>query len=295
MAAIVRPTTVTVLLLLISLGCISPEKTVVPPTTPIALRPAAASLRGAQLEDCLVAADNTVTQETLHTQTIRNVAGECKKSVVSLFVKTKTPYRVRLLPIRIPGTHFRVKLPGKGLGSGFFIHPSGYVMTNNHVIEHADQVAGLMRDGTELQLTVVARDPVYDLALLKTRGARKNYPVLPMGQSKEVGVGDWVIAVGNPLGLGHTVTLGIISQTNRNLSGVSGLQGRSAKFIQIDAAINPGSSGGPLITLAGAWVGVNTAGATQANNIGFSVPSSQVVEFLDDVFSGQGSMETASP
>jgi S1-C subfamily serine protease len=97
-----------------------------------------------------------------------------------------------------------------------------------------------------------------------------------------------VIAVGNPLGLGHTVTAGIISQTGRNLSGVSKEEAKAVDFIQTDTAINPGSSGGPLITLRGAWVGVNTAGIVQAQNIGFAVPSDHAVEFLEEVLAGKG-------
>ena len=97
-----------------------------------------------------------------------------------------------------------------------------------------------------------------------------------------------MVAVGNPLGLGHTVTAGIISQTGRNLSGVSRVEGRRVDFVQTDTAINPGSSGGPLVTLQSAWVGVNTAGIVEAQNIGFAVPSGQVREFLDKVLAGDG-------
>ncbi len=101
-----------------------------------------------------------------------------------------------------------------------------------------------------------------------------------------------MIAVGNPLGLGHTVTWGIISQTDRNLQGVEADDDvRVVSFIQTDTAINPGSSGGPLITLSGAWIGVNTAGVVTAQNIGFAVPSKQVAEFIDGVLAGKGDRE----
>ena len=147
-------------------------------------------------------------------------------------------------------------------------------------------------DETELELEVVARDPVYDLALLRVVKPKQKFPVLPMGDSEQVGVGDGVIAVGNPLGLGHTVTWGIISQTNRNLQGVEPEDDvRVVSFIQTDTAINPGSSGGPLITLSGAWIGVNTAGVVTAQNIGFAVPSKQVAEFIDGVLAGKGDRE----
>jgi S1-C subfamily serine protease len=112
-----------------------------------------------------------------------------------------------------------------------------------------------------------------------------------MGDSDAIAEGDMSIAVGNPLGLGHTVTFGIISQTGRNLSGVAPEEGRQIEFIQTDTAINPGSSGGPLITMAGAWVGINTAGARQAQGIGFAVPSNQVREFIEEVLAGKGEPE----
>jgi serine protease Do len=101
-----------------------------------------------------------------------------------------------------------------------------------------------------------------------------------------------VIAIGNPLGLGHTVTSGIVSQTDRNLSEVFKEEQIDILFIQTDTAINPGSSGGPLITLSGAWIGVNTAGVTTAQNIGFAVPSKKVIEFLEKIRKGQGKLES---
>ena len=112
-----------------------------------------------------------------------------------------------------------------------------------------------------------------------------------MGDSESIGVGEFTIAVGNPLGLGHTVTFGIVSQTGRNLSGIEEGVGRTVHFIQMDTAINPGSSGGPLITLTGSWIGVNTAAAIGAQNIGFAVPSKLALEFIDEVLAGKGDLE----
>ena len=116
----------------------------------------------------------------------------------------------------------------------------------------------------------------------------QDFKVLPLGDSDTIDAGDMVIAVGNPLGLGHTVTSGIISQTYRNISGDPGENSRHVDFIQTDTAINPGSSGGPLITLNGACVGVNTAMIAVAQGIGFAVPSNHVVEFIDNVRAGRG-------
>ena len=138
-----------------------------------------------------------------------------------IFAKTKTPVRVRLIPLPIPGLGFRVRLPGIGLGSGFFIHPSGILLTNNHVIRHAEEIRALTNEGDELRLRVLARDPAFDLALLRVVDTQKKFTALPRGNSEEIAEGDMSIAVGNPLGLGHTVTFGIISQTGRNLSGVA--------------------------------------------------------------------------
>ncbi len=157
----------------------------------------------------------------------------------------------------MPG--FTVNVPGEGLGSGFFIHPSGYILTNEHVIRDASQMHGMTSAGETLELTLVAVDPVYDLALLKTTVTGRKFEVLPMGDSEAAGVGEPVIAVGNPLGLGHTVTFGIVSQTDRNLTALPADGGRRIDYIQTDAAINPGSSGGPLINLSGQWIGVNTS------------------------------------
>ena len=176
-----------------------------------------------------------------------------------------------------------------GLGSGFFIHSSGYLLTNNHVVANAESIRVLTRDGADYEVGVVARDPLYDLALCKVRGTGHDFPVIPMGDSTQIGPGDIVIAVGNPLGLGHTVTAGIVSATERNLSGVEPEEDlRHVEFIQTDTAINPGSSGGPLVTLSGAWIGVNSAGVLQAQNIGFAVPSAQGLEFLEDILAGKG-------
>lgn len=276
------------LILLMNSGCASIQEQRATYTAQTLLRPEAKELVGVASDHLLVEAADTVPDVALRSNTIRNLADKTKTAVVSIYVKTNTPYRVKLFPILIPGAGIPVKLPGIGLGSGFIIHSSGYVLTNNHVIENAEQISVLTYDGRDFPVIVVARDWMYDLALLKIEGNKEQFPVLPMGDSDLIGPGDYVIAVGNPLGLGNTVTAGIISQTNRNLSGVSDEEAANLRFIQTDAAINPGSSGGPLITLSGAWVGVNTLGTAQATGIGFAVPSSYVREFLKRVRSGEG-------
>ena len=265
----------------------------VPPDAPVQLREASRIVVGSQLDDILVRADQTIPPASDGVHLIRDVAQRVKPSIVSIYTKTKMPVRVRLLPIKIPGGGIRVKLKGQALGSGFFIHPSGLILTNHHVIRDATDIRGLTADGFDFEMIVLASDPVYDLALCKAVATSRTFKALPMGNSNEIMAGEPTIAVGNPLGLGHTVTFGIVSSTDRHLQGVEPEEGRRVDFIQMDTAINPGSSGGPLITMAGAWVGVITAGVTEAQNIGFAVPSTQAAEFLDRVLSGQG--EKVSP
>jgi serine protease Do len=271
-----------------SVACVSLEQPGIPLDAPILLHPAADELKGARSRALWVGAKTTVEKVPLDTQLIRRTAERARVGVVSIYTKTRIPVRLSLLPIRLPFTSVRVNLPGRGLGSGFFVHSEGYILSNNHVVAGATDIRAITHDGKDYEVIVVARDPSYDLALLKARGVDKGFTALPMGDSDAVDVGDLTIAVGNPLGLGHTVTFGIVSQTGRSLSGVSSEDGRDLEFFQTDTAINPGSSGGPLVTLTGAWVGVNTAGITQAQNIGFAVPSSLVREFLGEVLAGEG-------
>jgi len=259
--------------------------------SPVYFRPGAAEVTGKQDEDIVVAADTTSEDKAVTTQMIRNVVENSRGAVVSLYVKTRSPYRLKVLPIS-PFGGIRLRLPGIGLGSGFFIHPSGYLLTNNHVVEDADRIRAQTGEGSDYDAVVLARDPAYDLALLKVKASsEKQFPVLPMGGSTVIGSGDMVIALGNPLGLGHTATAGIVSQTDRTLTGEPDPGARVIRFIQTDAAINPGSSGGPLVTMTGAWVGVNTATLSGAQGLSFAVPSLQVQEFLEAIREGKGVAE----
>lgn len=159
------------------------------------------------------------------------------------------------------------------LGSGFVISADGYIITNNHVIERADTIEVTFSDGRTLQATIVGRDRDTDIAVLKVSSPTP-LPFVDLGDSDSAEVGDWVIAIGNPLGFGGSVSAGIISATGRDLR-----TGRSDNFIQTDAAINQGNSGGPLFNLAGQVVGVNTAIISQSGGsigLGFSIPSNTV-------------------
>jgi len=166
--------------------------------------------------------------------------------------------------------------PSVGEGSGFFISPEGYLLTNNHVVEDADRIKVRMQDGREFTARVVGTDPSIDLALLKVDAGQDELPSLPLGDSEQLRVGQWVIAIGNPLEYEHTVTVGVVSGKDRRVAIGSTDQG-VVNFIQTDAAINFGNSGGPLLDAAGNVVGINTAirRANYAEGIGFALPINQ--------------------
>jgi serine protease Do len=154
----------------------------------------------------------------------------------------------------------------RGLGSGFVLSEDGYIVTNNHVVEKANEIDVILEDGEKYRAKVIGKDSKTDLALLKIEPKHK-LSAVALGDSDKLEIGDWVVAVGNPFGLGHTVTAGICSAKGRTL----GL-GAYDDFIQTDAAINPGNSGGPLFNLQGQVVGVNTAIIAGGQGIGFAIP-----------------------
>jgi serine protease Do len=166
------------------------------------------------------------------------------------------------------------------LGSGFIIDPSGFVVTNNHVIADADEVTVILNDGTNLKATIVGRDKKADLALLKVQ-SDKPLKAVKFGDSDKLRLGEWVIAIGNPFSLGGTVTAGIVSARNRDINS-----GPYDNYIQTDAAINRGNSGGPLFNLNGEVIGVNTAIISPSGGsigIGFAVPSKTVVGVINQL------------
>ncbi len=161
--------------------------------------------------------------------------------------------------------------PREGSGSGFVIDPAGYILTNHHVIDGADRVTVTLSDGRALRATVVGADPAIDVALLHVVSDTPLTSV-PIGQSGALRVGEWVCAIGNPLGYVHSVTVGVVSFLGRKLFDQS-----LDEYIQTDAAISFGNSGGPLINARGEVVGITTAISVQASNIGFAVPIDQVM------------------
>jgi serine protease Do len=166
----------------------------------------------------------------------------------------------------------------QSLGSGFIISRDGFIVTNNHVIKDADEISvNLLGVNTSFKAEVVGRDPETDLALLKIEADRV-LPVLEFGDSDNSKVGQWVVAIGNPFGLAHTVTAGIVSAKGRIIGS-----GPYDDFIQTDASINPGNSGGPLLNMDGEVVGINTAIVASGQGIGFAIPSNMANSIIDQL------------
>jgi Do/DeqQ family serine protease len=170
--------------------------------------------------------------------------------------------------------------PQSGLGSGVIVSPAGYVLTNNHVIEDADEIEVQLSDGRTTRARVVGTDPETDLAVLKIDLDR--LPVITLGQSDSLDVGDVVLAIGNPFGVGQTVTSGIVSALGRNQLGINTFE----NFIQTDAAINPGNSGGALVNTEGHLMGINTAIYSRSGGsmgIGFAIPTSTARQVMEAI------------
>jgi Do/DeqQ family serine protease len=167
-----------------------------------------------------------------------------------------------------------------GLGSGFIVTPDGYILTNEHVVDGAQRIeVTIAGQNKALPARVVGSDYDLDLAVLKV-DAGNNLPTLRLGDSDQVKVGSWVVAIGNPYGLDHTVTVGVVSAKSRPVQ----VENRSyTNLLQTDAAINPGNSGGPLLNLSGEVIGINTAVAAQAQGIGFAIPINTVKGVLQEL------------
>lgn len=166
----------------------------------------------------------------------------------------------------------------QGTGSGFIISDDGKILTNAHVVEGATQVTVNLKDGRVLDGKVLGSDPLTDLAVIKIEA--QNLPVAMLGNSDDLVIGEWAIAIGNPLGLDNTVTTGIISATGRSSSQI-GVGDKRLDFIQTDAAINPGNSGGPLLNAKGEVIGINTAIIKNAQGLGFAIPINRAAEIAD--------------
>jgi serine protease Do len=165
----------------------------------------------------------------------------------------------------------------RSLGSGFIVSSDGYIVTNNHVVEDADEIRVILKDGKEYDATIEGRDSNTDLALIKIKSG-DSLPNLPLGNSDHLNVGEWVVAIGSPFGLEQTVTAGIISAKGRVIGS-----GPYDDFLQTDASINPGNSGGPLLNMNGEVVGINTAIIASGQGIGFAIPVNMAKGIIDQL------------
>ena len=182
------------------------------------------------------------------------------------------------------GGETRPASPASASGTGFFIHADGYALTNHHVIAGARQISVRTVGDRTYRARVVGSDPYTDLALIKVE-ASAPFPVAPLGDSEKLEIGEWVVAVGNPYGLGHTVTAGIVSAKGR--STIMPGQTRYSNYIQTDASINPGNSGGPLVNIHGQVIGINSAIHGKAQGIGFAIPANMAKKLIPQLARGR--------
>ncbi|MFN8644438.1 MAG: trypsin-like peptidase domain-containing protein [Candidatus Binatia bacterium] len=209
-----------------------------------------------------------------------DVADRANPAVVSIDVASRARRRGAATPPGEGGFGFRrPETPRRGTGTGFVIDASGVIVTNEHVIDGAERVMVKLADGRTFKGAILGADADLDVAVLKVE-AGTPLPVVPLGDSDTVRVGEWVCAIGNPFAYEHTVTVGVVNFVGRKLFDQS-----LDHYIQTDAAISFGNSGGPLLNTAGEVVGINTAVSRQASNIGFSIPVNQVREVLPQLLS----------
>jgi serine protease Do len=215
------------------------------------------------------------------TSSFADIAERLNPAVVNIDATTRDGSRVRrrfemLLPDSPDGFNRAPEREGprRGAGTGFIIDEAGYILTNHHVIETADRINVRLADGRALRAERVGSDPDTDIALIKVTSPRP-LPHAPLGDSDALRVGEWVLAIGNPLAYEHTVTVGVVSFIGRKLFDSS-----LDRYIQTDAAINFGNSGGPLINARGEVIGINAAISSRASNIGFAVPINQASAIL---------------
>ena len=220
-----------------------------------------------------------------------DLAEKLSPSVVNISTTTVIEDKSRQMPSFPPGSPFEdffkqfdnpggKKRKAQSLGSGFIIDKTGYIITNNHVIDNAEKIMVILYDDTSFEAKVVGKDPKTDVALLKIDPNKIKLKAVKFGNSNDLRVGDWVMAIGNPFGFGGTVTAGIVSARGRNLSG------SYDDYIQTDASINRGNSGGPLFDMKGNVVGINTAIFSQSGGsvgIGFAVSSNLAKQVTDQL------------
>ena len=225
-------------------------------------------------------------------ESFANLAEILSPSVVNISTTTIIEDRKQNLPAFPPGSPFeeffkQFQDPNQGkrraqsLGSGFIIDKKGFIITNNHVIENAEKIMVILHNDKSFEAEVVGKDPKTDVALLKIDPKNTDLKAVKFGNSNDLRVGDWVMAIGNPFGLGGTVTAGIVSARGRNIGG------SYDDYIQTDASINQGNSGGPLFNLKGEVIGINTAiiapGQSGSIGIGFAIPANAASSVIDQL------------
>jgi serine protease Do len=259
----------------------TPQNALAAPPAPAAAAPAGTPLQplnnpppAARAGDSPVNLRRTVTVE---------VVEKTKDAVV--YISTTKLVERRASPFGDPFWNFDrgiVKVPANSLGSGFIIHRDGYVVTNNHVIDHARQITVELIDGRKLPADLISADAEADVAILHIH-SEKPFPVLELGDSSDLMIGEPVIAVGNPMGYSHSVSTGIVSALHRDLNPDEAGHSTLKDLIQTDAAINPGNSGGPLLNAYGQVIGINTAIRGDAQNIGFSIGINRLRDLIPDL------------
>ena len=257
----------------------------VPPATPAPLAPMSPSAPVREPEPPIYRDDYG--PNVMTTDTVKNIVAQCSDAVVR--VSTEFTVSSSRNPFYFSDPFFRDFFGQQqqprvetGLGSGFLFRQDGYILTNNHVVEGADKInVYLNSEENPYEAVVIGTAPELDLAVIKIGG--EGFPYLYLGDSDQVSVGDWVVAIGNPYGLDHTVTVGVISAKGRPLT----IEGTLYQdLFQTDAAINRGNSGGPMLNLKGEVIGINTAVNASAQGIGFAIPSKTVLEVLDELETG---------
>lgn len=225
----------------------------------------------------------------LDSDTIANIAEQTSEYVVNIDTTheiiesgiKKKSFNFGGIELQIPDI---IPEPEAGAGSGIIIKSDGYILTNYHVVKKTDKINVTLKNKKKYEGKLLAHDSYSDLAVIKIDA--KNLPVAKFGNSNNLRPGDWVIAIGSPLGLEHTVTLGIISALSRHVGVTFGAAQGAFKYIQTDAAINPGNSGGPLVTLNGEVIGINTfIIGRNAQNLNFSIPADYAKKVADDLIS----------
>jgi serine protease Do len=254
---------------------------VAPPTAPQAVKEAAAPPVVDQAAPTAPAIPVAAVKPPVGSMTFPSFAElveRSKPAVVNVYTRVKQ--REQRVPVHpLYGPMVPREQVGESLGSGFIITAGGLALTNHHVIKGATEIEVLLPDERRFKARVVGDDPKTDVALLQIEAGAELLPVVPLGDSGALRVGDWVVAIGNPLGLTSSVTAGIASAVSRRNVPLGG-ELRYQDFIQTDTSINPGNSGGPLFNTAGEVVGINTAINAEGQGIGFAIPINMVKQIL---------------